>query len=626
MAGNRIPYELGNLRRSMVVLTFGPGSIIDFRVDGSPVSAIVAGLEEWDTNFQIRQQEGEQMIFEPRLQEALKNPETLYGFRLPPVVDEHAGRWGGRPDKRSLVAVRFPVWLQCPKCDRIAPSGQWVRDPGKAYRYCPSCTKSNSGKHKVHVIPVRFVMACEVGHLDEFPWDWWVNHKSNCTNRNNLLLKSSRLGLSGLIVSCPECKASRSMDGIFNAATWDKFKFKCNGRRPWLGTDNEICNHKPRVLQRGASNLYFPVLKSALSIPPWSDRLQNELGMHWSSIVDEAIPEQRAQWIQHLAKHQLKQALKKLGVSPEELANQIERRYKHIKGDVKLSIKQEEYEQFISGPNIKSQDNIEFEIRKVRIPEALQFYFDHIVRVVRLREVIAITGFTRINPPGDEDNDNDENIAHLSVNKLNWLPAIEVHGEGIFLALNTTTLNKWEKQDEVQYRADGINKGWKEEWKRRYKTDSPKPVITPRYLLIHTFAHALMRQLTLECGYSSASLRERLYVGDNNEDMAGLLIYTATSDSDGTLGGLQRQGEPIRISLTVQDAIRSMEWCSSDPLCIEGMLAASENHSLAACHACCLSPETSCEEYNRFLDRAMLIGQPNNLDIGFFSSMLGRND
>lgn len=233
----------------------------------------------------------------------------------------------------------------------------------------------------------------------------------------------------------------------------------------------------------------------------------------------------------------------------------------------------------------------------------------------------ALKGFTRINPPGDE---NSPDIAALSVGDPGWLPAVEVRGEGIFLAFNQTSLDTWETQDGSATRARRVDDAWRIEWRRRYGGDEPAWWITPRYLLAHTFAHALMRQLTLECGYSTAALRERLYVSDGIDGMAGVLIYTATSDSDGTLGGLQRQGEPRRIERAVEAAILGMEWCSSDPLCIEGVIAGADGLSLAACHACVLAPETACEEYNRFLDRAVLVGLPNAPEVGFFSPLIRR--
>lgn len=613
MNGNQIHNELGKLRRSAVVQTFGPGAIVDFRADGAPISAVVAGLEEWDSSFGPAGLTNSQRVYETRLQRKL----GVAGFRLPPVIDERRGGQNNEPDTRSLVAVRFPIWLQCPQCDRIAPAHRWGSEPGMAARYCPRCTANSPGQRRVFVIPVRFVMACAAGHLDEFPWHWWVNHASECTKRGDLTLRSERPGLAGLMLRCSECGAARSMDGIFSSENWRGFR--CKGRRPWLRTDDEACSLQPRVLQRGASNLYFPVLESALSIPPWSDRLQEELGDNWATIVNIPDRDERAFFIRILARDRLREALDNLNLSAEELADEVERRVNHYNGDAILNLRQEEHRHFVAGHDIRPEDGGEFELRNVRVPESVQPYFRHIVRVVRLREVMAISGFTRINPPGDG---NDQNIAPIYVRRPNWLPAIEVRGEGIFMEIEPDMLRRWEQQSAVRERAAGIQERWQSEWNRRYSGGEPEPVVTPRYLLVHTWAHALMRQLTLECGYSSASLRERLYVGGGDIEMAGVLIYTATSDSDGTLGGLQRQGEPDRMSHTVQAAIQAMEWCSSDPLCIEGMIAAPDHYSHAACHACCLAPETSCEQYNRFLDRATLVGLPDMPEVGFFSSML----
>lgn len=610
MANNR----LGELRRSAAVMTFGPGSVVDFRADGAPVSAVAAGLEEWDSSFPPAGLANPQRITEPRLQRKL----SVGGFRLPPVVDENWRDNQGNPDRRTLVAVRFPEWLQCPQCDRLAPASRWSQDPGRAYRFCPGCTRKTPGQRKVFAVPVRFVMACPKGHLDDFPWHIWVGHKADCRKkeRAELSLKSERPGLAGLILSCRECKARRSMDGVFSAQTWHGFP--CRGRRPWLSTASEKCDARPRALQRGTSNLYFPVIESALSIPPWSDAIQEALGIYWATIVN-ADPEKRAFFISMLAQGDLAPVLRELSLSPEELAKYVEERVKRFNDDAILNIRQEEYRQFVSGTDVRDRDDREFEVRNVPVPERLQPFLSRIVRVVRLREVRALKGFTRINPPGGEDS---PDIAALSVSDVGWLPAVEVRGEGIFLAFNQANLRVWEMQTDVLARARSVDDAWRIEWASRYGKGDPAWRITPRYLLAHSFAHALMRQLTLECGYSSAALRERLYVSNNTDGMAGLLIYTATSDSDGTLGGLQRQGEANRIERAVTIAIRAMEWCSSDPLCIEGMIAGADRLSLAACHACLLAPETACEAYNRFLDRALLVGLPNSPIKGFFSPLI----
>lgn len=604
---------IGDLRRSTVVMTFGPGAVVDFRAEGAPVSAVTAGLEEWDRSFPPQGVLNPQAVYEPRLQRKL----GVSGFRLPPVYleDFSAARAGGPPDRRALVGVRFPDWLQCPVCDRIAPSKKWNSEPGRAYRFCSPCTSKSPGQRKVFAIPVRFVMACEAGHLDDFPWHFWVNHKKGCgQNRGFLRLSAIRPGLAGLILSCPECKEWRSMDGIFGKDTWKGFP--CSGKRPWLTSSSDGCTEKqPRALQRGASNLYFPVMESAISIPPWSDRLQEAIGVYWNSIVSISDPGERRTFIKILSNNELKPVLQEFGLTYEKLAELIEERRVLFSGEEILDIRKEEYRQLTSRTDTRYDEDREFEIRNVSVPASLSPYFSHIVKAVRIREIRALRGFTRINPPGREDK---TEIAPISEKKLDWLPAIEVRGEGIFLALNQTALAEWEKADNIRERAIAINTSWQSEWKERYGEGEAQPQITPRYLLVHSFAHALMRQLTLECGYSSAAMRERLYVG---ETMAGVLIYTATSDSDGTLGGLQRQGEPSRIERAVKSSLQSMAWCSSDPLCINGMNSAREMHSFAACHACLHAPETACEQFNRFLDRAMLIGLPGYSESGFFSSL-----
>jgi hypothetical protein len=603
--------DLGELRRSAVVSTFGPGSIIDFRAGPATISAVAAGLEEWDRSFPPAGLMNQQSIQEPRLQKKL----GVQGFRLPPVADTNFRR--GAEDSRNLVAARFPDWLQCPSCDRIAPSRKWNRDPGKAYRYCGSCTAKMPGGAKCFVIPVRFVLACERGHLDDFPWDWWLQHAPNCKTPQGgpLKLVAERPGHAGLILSCPQCNTRRSMDGIFSKQTWDRFN--CSGKRPWLAAESEQCAEHPRALQRGASNLYFPITESALTIPPWSDRLQETIGIYWDSIVG-CKPEQRADFIAMLANGAaLSSALAELKMTPAEVAHQIERRLKQYE-DLPPNLREEEYQLLTSRQDTDRSHDKEFEIRNVPIPASLQSWFSHLVKVVRLREVRALRGFTRIVPPGDPDG---PKVAHLSVKQLQWLPAIEVRGEGIFLVIDEERLKPWEGYDPVKQRAKEIDVAWKREWRNRHGADSAPPTtITARYLLVHTFAHALMRQLTLECGYSSASLRERIYVSEGNTPMGGLLIFTATPDADGTLGGLQRQGDASRIVRTIQAAVQSMEWCSSDPLCIEGMLAKPESFLQSACHACVLAPETSCEEFNRFLDRAMIVGLPRDRKIGFFNN------
>lgn len=613
--------DAGKIRRSQVITNYGPGSVVDFRVKNAPVSAVVAGLDEWNRALEA-EQSGDDVftLHETRLEMVL----GVRGFRAPPVLDD-------RERGPKLIAYQFPRWLQCPRCNRIAPAKDWPSDPPRTPHYCSHCSHEPSGADDpVYVIPVRFVMACEAGHLYDFPWDWWVGHTDDCNVRNVLDRKRRRRyeqfltleyehpGLAGLILKCPVCNQRRSMEKIFTKMTWKNYT--CPGIRPWL-MDREECGKQPRVVQRGASNLYFPVMESALSIPPWSDRVQEILGRYWQKIVS-CNPSQRRDFI-NLYMDELAPKLRELGLTPEDLAGYIEKRAAQYKNynTKPMHLREEEYRQFVSGVDFNDERDREFEMRVEKVPGILAPYISQIARVVRLREVMALEGFTRINPP---DKENKKNISPLSNEKVDWLPAIEVRGEGIFIGLNPEQVRNWERNEIFASRVRRLNERLSDEWNRRY-TGALKPrILTPRFFLVHTFAHALMKQLTMECGYSSASLKERIYVSGDEGEMAGVLIYTASSDSDGTLGGLQRQGQIEKITPTIINAIREMEWCSSDPLCIYGMIAAPDHYSPSACHACCLVPETSCEEFNRFLDRATLIGLPESPESGYFSALLKR--
>lgn len=143
-------------------------------------------------------------------------------------------------------------------------------------------------------------------------------------------------------------------------------------------------------------------------------------------------------------------------------------------------------------------------------------------------------------------------------------------------------------------------------------------------IAIHSFAHALMRELALECGYNAASLRERIYAKDDDGDgpaMAGVLIYTAAPDSEGTLGGLVRMGRPEYLEQHIGRALERLTLCSSDPLCADHT-AEKDGATLhgACCHACLFAPETSCERGNRYLDRTLLVETVKRAHIGWFEN------
>jgi len=219
--------------------------------------------------------------------------------------------------------------------------------------------------------------------------------------------------------------------------------------------------------------------------------------------------------------------------------------------------------------------------------------------ITRMREVRAVRGFHRQFPGAL-----DRLVSVAEREQTDWLPACEVFGEGMFLRFNPTHLARWKAalSAREQQRFGRMERSIQE----RRISFLPSP--TPEFVAMHGFAHALIRQLTFDCGYAASSLRERIY-SDVDRTQLGILIYTADGDSEGTLGGLVRQGTPSRLLSTVARALQSCSWCSSDPLCYE-----SENQGLggfnrAACHSCLLVSETSCECANTLLDRRLLLGR-----------------
>ena len=451
------------------------------------------------------------------------------------------------------------------------------------------------------------------GHLQEFPWDRWLHHAPTCRKKDLRLYQSPKAGLSGLMLRCEGCGEEKSMEGAFGKDTMRSIGYGCGGHRPWLN-DAVSCDLFPRAMQRGASNLYFPVVASALAIPPFTDAVQVALDPFLRDFRD--FPEEWPLLI--------KKAVRDIGLPAERIEQEVRRAMQLDQATGIARIRLEEYEK-LSSDSLFS-DQVDFDIRPEGVPPELARYFDKVVRVVRLREVRAIRGFTRIVPPAGELEVDAPSLAPITADPAKrWLPAIEVRGEGIFVRLNLETLRTWETNPAMVARAAEIDVEAVKAWHERHGPDSPPPRrITPRFLLVHSLAHAFIRQLTATCGYSSASLRERLYA-DVEHNTAGLLVYTASADSDGSLGGLERQGKPERFRALVPEAIRSLAWCSNDPLCIDDVSAFSDPQNGAACHSCLMVPETSCEEFNVLLDRALLVGRPADRSLGYFGPLLDQS-
>lgn len=283
-----------------------------------------------------------------------------------------------------------------------------------------------------------------------------------------------------------------------------------------------------------------------------------------------------------------------------------------------VDLKSPEWKVF-SSPT-KAKESRTFKLRTVDPPTDFTKYFEQIVLVEKLREVRALVGFTRIVSSRDFDSPAEmppEQRARISRKNPTWVPACETRGEGIFFQFSEPLIQDWVKRNHVYDREFEIGH---EAWRAAKNLDPNWGYPGIRYVLMHTFAHALIRQLAIECGYTSASITERIYSRNpaDGDPMAGVLVYTSASDSEGTLGGLCALGEPDKLRRHIRRALDKMSLCASDPLCSEHRVGSGEKLHGASCHACSFLPETSCERGNKYLDRSTVVQTVERTDLAFF--------
>ncbi|MEE8584680.1 MAG: DUF1998 domain-containing protein [Acidobacteriota bacterium] len=546
-------------------------------------------------------------------------------FRLPPPKPSK-GQHGD-----YLPFVRFPLWHFCGRC-RMMKESSWnepfpprCESPFPPSRFKAEPCAQLPEKKRWRMIPLRFIVACENGHVDDFPWSLWVHRKKGeslksaqvCADPQLRFENTGKAGLIGLLVKCEACGEKRSMMG--SAGPNSLKDLTCSGKRPWLGSEgSEICDaeNPPIMLQRGATNLYFPKIASAILIPPFSNQLRRLIDdPHvWKSLSEgmkegEMPDDGRLRFFANLQRIDLdglrqavSEKVKGTGLI-DDIQDEEAFRYSEYRALLSTSSRMEEG--FVTVMQLMGQ-------YKPMVRE----YFQQVVLVEKLAETRALTGFSRIQPPPRREYD-PEDRRQLALQPPPWLPAIRVYGEGIFLALNKQSIDRW-LGEALRRRYDEILRQHQAIYVRLNREPRELPSM---FFLLHTLAHVLIRRLSYDCGYGSSSLRERIYCSeDPNRLMHGILIYTAAGDSEGTMGGLVQQGKPEHLEQLLLGAVQDALWCSNDPLCIESHGQGIDSLNRAACHACALLSETSCEEGNRFLDRVALIGSASHPEVGFFEA------
>ncbi|SYZ72210.1 conserved hypothetical protein [Candidatus Zixiibacteriota bacterium] len=609
--------KVGDLRPSQLLYSFGIGSMVDL----PNLSVMVMGIEDWDTTQMVA-------IAEDRLLAAVRKEvgNQLERLCFPPIPEQSSLSWGNPFDESARVGVPvapFPHWVRCPMCDLLAPLDFGVFElKTRAFHHDQTryvhinCNKAPSPPT---VLPARFLMACENGHIDDFPWIQYVHNGSPCKNP---VLRLREWGVSGTVsevqVSCDTCGKKRRMrDAFFEDAK--SVMPMCNARRPHLRDHDEAgCKQQMKAILLGASNAWFPITLSSLYIPKAKDKLSRLVETHWNNLIPVTTKDILSAFRQTPLLRPFSE------FSDDEVWQAIETKRNADKDGSQeraADLKTPEWEAFTNPDSVGHSDD--FELREVDPPEPLREVFERVIKVERIREVRALTGFTRIESPGDYDDIGtipEEKRAPLSRKPPLWVPAAEIRGEGIFIQFREEILSAWIKKNaerEGEFRQAHIN------W-RKVRGIKPPEAGFPGilYVLLHSFSHALMRQITLECGYTAASIRERIYSRDAGADstpMSGILIYTGASDSEGTLGGLASLAKPQLLLRHIDQALEAMRLCASDPLC-------SEHHPFkegitlhgAACHACLFAPETSCERGNKYLDRTVLVKTFDSNVVPFF--------
>lgn len=604
-----------SLRQSSLILGSGPGALTVLQ-DGTTV--IVPGIDAWYVTRRaplIQRVPEDVKINDPELAKNL----GVDFFVLPP-----AKGISRENDADYLHVSLFPSWLICYGCSSLIK----IEEPTPIK--CPACKVI--GKPSRKMVQTNFAIACEDGHLDEFPWVEWVHRGVNniCETPKLIFKAKGIVQLSSQRVIC-SCGKKRDLGGTSNAnvdgstdlsETLDSnARFTCGGARPWLRQKQSECSKDVRMVLRSSNNIYFSNTVSSILVPKSNG--ENSAARERIEASNQVKRYQAILLKNNYDYLKVAQGIKDFnepehyrGIDAVSLARALQEKFQQVKHEELANL--EDQIKFDRTPEWNALNNVressELTVRSVGEFDGTRFGIKTLHAVPVLKKTTALMGFSRLKPNEISPARGRQLLRRDPFNaNANWLPAIRQTGEGIFVSIDEALMSRWECHGEVQNRADVI----KRNLDRNQRTLAGGEV-SARFVLLHTFAHTLIQELVIECGYTSASLAERIYA---DEGQSGILIYTASASSDGTMGGLVEMSEPRTFFRSVEEAISRARWCSNDPVCMELGRSGQGNSgsNLAACHSCCLLPETACEYFNQGLDRAMLIGDPSSsTSIGFF--------
>lgn len=589
----------GQIRRGQVITTYGPGALIDLPRH----SAILGGLDTWPKTSDLEE------VREPRLTSKLRG---MTGLPMPRLFAPPPDTSDPSEPARGIGAWRFPQWF-------VVQESGGGEERERSRRLVHRKGLDEKGRCDGRpVVATRFVRACPRGHVDDLDWRGYVHGPQDACRRQLWLDERGTSGdLADLVVRC-ECGKSRN---LYEATQLEENPLgTCRGARPWLGLNaNEDCNLPSRLLIRTASNAYFPQVVSVLSLPDRGSAVEKAVQGLWD---DLSIVEDLAGLAFLKRKPRVAERLAPFGDDEVLAAIQTVKRGTAEERPVKLV----ELDALLASPEGFGDDvPIDPSFHARRLPEAVwrrtprSAGIEAVIQLHRLREVLALVGFTRFEAVTADINgeyETDVQRARIALEPA-WFPAVENRGEGLFLQLRAAAVAAWLERPAVKERLDALAQGH-QHWMKDRRSERQFP--GGPYVLLHTLSHLLIQSLAMRCGYPASSIRERIYA-DAAAGRFGILLYTGSPDAEGTLGGLVQQGRHIEEHLI--HALRMSALCSNDPICAQHAPGESiESRWLhgAACHGCALVAETSCEMRNDYLDRALVVPVLGVPDAAYFAA------
>lgn len=604
---DKAAYPDGQIRRSQIVTTFGPGALVDLVEH----SGIVAGLEHWGNPEKAGS--GFEEVHEPRLLAKLAARGVKRLYTPPTLPTDEEGTVG-------ITVWEFPQWflLQPDAVEERWDASQTVRSRQMIHR--SSFTGSKYGKRDA--VPIRFVQACRYGHVSDVDWGAFV-HRGETGCQGDLWFDEggSTGDFAELYVRCASCKLFRALAQARPRKDRpdDMPLGACEGCEPWLGplewkgkagscppagetSGRKIAN---RLLMRSATNAYFAETDTVISIPEQRSLLDEGVASNWTDALEKVDTlddlRQVRRWNPKVAAA--------LSTHPDDVVvlKAIQRR-RTTPTTAPTSRKGPEIIKLLSDDLGVDLPESDFFATEVPLPDPRPEVLRDVSRVLavhRLREVMALVGFTRLEPPvRDQDGSLDLGVRRARISRnAAWLPAVENRGEGIFVAFRNKAIEDWLAEAAVVARTGQLEAGI-EAWKASHQG---VPVRFPgvAYVMLHSLAHLLITAVSLECGYAASAIKERVYAGPEGY---GILLYTSTPDAEGTLGGLASAAHKLEKHLSAALAYGAL--CSNDPVCAQHAPESAVEERFfhgAACHGCLLVAEPSCEWRNEHLDRALLV-------------------